>query len=126
MQTGRREQLNALEIRSKLGKEDYWAPIPYGDDSWIFKNKNRGSVIVSIWIEDDGIEWIHASIAFPDRTPTYEELKHLHSAVFNNGYAYQVFSPSESHISLHDYALHLWGRVDGKPGLPDFGRFGEI
>jgi hypothetical protein len=40
--------------------------------------------------------------------------------VFGDRWAYQVFAPPADHINLHNFALHLWGRLDGKPVLPDF------
>ena len=49
----------------------------------------------------------------------------MHRAVFP-GYAYQVFAPPESHVNIHGNALHLWGRADGKPILPEFGDMGTI
>jgi hypothetical protein len=50
----------------------------------------------------------------------------LHSAVFGEGHAYQVFVPTSEHINLKENVLHLWGKADGTPALPDFGRFGTI
>jgi hypothetical protein len=65
---------------------------------------------------------LHASIAFHDSDPTYADLAILHRAVFGRRrYAYQLFVPQNSHVNIHEHALHLWGRVDGKPMMPDFG-----
>lgn len=58
--------------------------------------------------------------------PTYDDLCLLHRAVFKDGYAYQVFAPPSRHVNIHQYALHLWGRSDGKPVLPEFGCEGTI
>ena len=46
--------------------------------------------------------------------------------VFAPGFAYQVFAPPTRHVNIHEHALHLWGRVDGKSITPDFGAFGTI
>ncbi len=82
----------------------------------------KGAIIVSQADHDD-VEWLHASIAFTERMPTYEELAILHRAVFGRKrYSYQLFVPESSHVNIHAHALHLWGRVDGKPALPDFGK----
>jgi hypothetical protein len=31
-----------------------------------------------------------------------------------------VFAPPTDHVNIHEYALHLFGRLDGTPALPDF------
>jgi hypothetical protein len=78
-------------------------------------------VIVTAFELDD-TEWIHASMTRDNRVPTYEDLCRLHRAVWGeHGYAYQGFYPPATHVNLHEHALHLWGRADGKPVLPDFG-----
>lgn len=69
---------------------------------------------------DKDIEWIHASISRRNCMPTYEDLSMMHKAVFTDGFSYQVFAPPSKHINIHKYALHLWGRVDGQPQVPDF------
>jgi hypothetical protein len=83
----------------------------------------NGSVIVTEadYENYDGAV-IHASLAFTDTDPTYADLAVLHRAVFGRRrYAYQCFVPENSHVNIHEHALHLWGRVDGKPMMPDFG-----
>lgn len=80
----------------------------------------KGSIIVTQADHDD-VEWIHASIALVDRDPTYAELALLARAVFGRRrWSYQVFAPETEHVNIHQHALHVWGRVDGKPVLPDF------
>lgn len=119
--------LQPLEIRRKLGKRFWGVPLPCGPNSWMFLSvlgKIKGCIIISADIEEDGVAYIHASISRP-QMPTYEDLKMLHETIFP-GFAYQVFAPSESHVNIHERALHLWGRVDGKPWMPDFGRYGTI
>jgi hypothetical protein len=83
-------------------------------------NEAAGSVIVS-QADHDGAEWIHASIAFTREMPSYEDLAALKEATFGpDRWAYQVFAVASEHVSIHNFALHLWGRADGKPALPDF------
>lgn len=109
-------------------KTEQW--YPFGPRGFRFKLKSLdfgwGSIIVS---QDDheNFEWIHASLAWGEDDPTYAELKLLHESVFTkHRFAYQVFAAASEHISIHDHALHLWGRADGKNELPDFGREGTI
>jgi hypothetical protein len=52
--------------------------------------------------------------------PDYADLKLLHTAVFADGWAYQVFAPPVKHVNIHEHVLHLFGRLDGSPVLPDF------
>ncbi len=112
-----------LELRRRLGRGDWATPVPFGPDGWkIVHLGGNSSVIVTCADQDDGLDWIHASIAHTDRMPTYADLKLLHAAVFGDGWAYQVFAPPSDHVNIHEYALHLWGRADGKPALPDFTR----
>ena len=118
--------IDALRLRRVMGRGSW--PIPpaeFGPDGWQMANPQGSSVIVTCSDQPDGLDWVHASIAHLDRMPRYDELARLHRGVFN-GPAYQVFVPRAEHINIHEYALHLWGRLDGKPALPDFGRLGTI
>ena len=86
-----------------------------------------GSVIVTQCSHAEYGEWVHASIAWTDHMPSYEDLTALKDAVFGpEREAYQVFPPASRHVSIHDYALHLWGRADGSAVLPVFGADGTI
>lgn len=118
--------VDALRVRLVLGRKEWCAPTPFGPDGWrLVRQDGSGSVIVSA-AEFDGAEWVHASIAFADHLPTYDDLKLLHLAVFGDGYSHQLFVPIADHVNIHDYALHLWGRADGTRILPDFGAGGSI
>jgi len=112
---------NPLAIRRALGSTTWKPPMPFGPDGWKFLNRNGvTSIIVSCSPQDDGNEWVHASIAHSLSMPTYDDLKMLQRVVFDGGWAYQVFAPPSDHVNIHNYALHLFGRLDGKPALPDF------
>jgi hypothetical protein len=112
--------VNALQIRRLLGRSDWSTPIPFGPDGWRYDHLGgEGSVIVTNAPHGEH-DWIHASIAWATRMPTYADLKVLHAAVFGSGWAYQVFAPPSDHVNIHEHALHLFGRLDGKAALPDF------
>lgn len=116
----------------KLSPKKIDRPEPFGDCGLMVSLYNSasvrdGSVIVTQAPWDDGIEWLHASIARQHRMPTYDELAALKAGVFGpERYAFQVFAPADRHISIHAHALHLFGRADGKSPLPDFGVMGTI
>ena len=100
-----------------------------GEDAWVFHGPGDMKVIVSYDPDSEpGVEWIHASISYriSTRFPTYNDLKRMHHGIFGDGHAYQVFVPADEHINITANVLHLWGRMDGKPTLPDFGRQGTI
>lgn len=119
--------LDGLGIRRALGRREWGAPTPFGNGYTFNQIGGPGSIIVTIWdLETDG-PWIHASRSGGDAMPTYADLCDLHHAVWGEtGYAYEIHAPADQHVNLHEYARHLWGRVDGKPALPEFGRFGTI
>lgn len=118
--------IDALRLRKVLGRSQWGVPTQFGPDGWLLGSTDglHRSVVVTAF-DWDGEEWIHASIAGPEM-PTYEDLVRLREAAFGDGYAYQVFAPSAQHVNIHEHALHLWGRADGKPVLPEFGAGGSI
>lgn len=114
--------LDALRIRKALGRDVWGPPTPWGPNGWTYVAKDRSVVVISCSpIPPDGTEWVHASISHPDTDPTYAELQHLHQAVWGDrdGFAFQVFVPRALHVNIHDHALHLWGRLDGRQFIPD-------
>src|SRR4051812_19591977 len=113
--------IDALRMRRVMGKDTYAAPVPFGPNGWHMRRLDQaGQIIATAAPMDDGLIWLHASLAYVNRLPEYSDLVLLHRAVFGDGYAYQVFAPAAKHVDLHPYALHLWGRADGKPALPEF------
>jgi len=129
--------VDPLVIRNRLGRDDWHPPSMMASimgsqahdaqDAWIIdQNKGDGRIILGAHIEPDGVPWLHASIS-RKRMPSYEDLAMLHNAVWGGaGFSYQVFAPKDQHISIHAYALHLWGRADGAAVLPNFGQYGTI
>lgn len=123
----------ALAIRARLGKKNWGIPKEFGPDGWYINHRSEiGKIIItSAPAPDDpdqsgGVRWLHASLSWMDHLPEYDDLVLLHKAVWPAGFAYQVFAPPSQHINIHPYALHLWGRADGEPALPNFGIDGSI
>lgn len=97
--------LNALAIRRRLGRKDWNAPKPFGPDGWSFLHfLGAGSILITC-ASHDGDDWVHASIAWGERMPTYADLKMLHAAVFGDGWAYQVFAPPSDHVNIPRHTL---------------------
>ena len=94
---------------------------PYQDEGGVRVMGTKGCIYPgSEW-------WLHASIAWTDQMPDYDDLAMLKDAVFGpERWAYQVFPPEARHVNIHEFALHLWGRVDGQNELPEFGQEGSI
>lgn len=122
--------VDALNIRRRLGRGTWGPPVPFGPDGFAFDTRSGGRIIVTAaaFVGRGGLraDWVHASISHPTVLPTYRELLALRAAVWPHGHAYQVFVPTAEHVNLHPTTLHLWGRADGTPELPDFGRWGSI
>lgn len=120
--------VDALKVRAVLGKKAWGVPQRFGPDGWKLVSVDRAASVIVSTAELDGVAWVHASIAHHDETiPAYDELVTLHRAVFGaGGWAYQLFAPPTEHVNIHAYALHLWGRLDGAPVLPNFGAGGSI
>lgn len=112
--------LNALRIRRLLGRGNWSTPLPFGPDGWRFDHLDGSARIIVSVADCEGADWIHASISRRDEMPSYADLKLLHAAVFDGGWAYQVFAPPDEHVNIHAHALHLFGRMDKAPVLPDF------
>lgn len=112
--------LNALHIRRRLGRSNWSTPFSFGPDGWCFDHFDGNARVIATVDSYDGDDWVHASISRADRMPSYADLKMLHDAVFGDGWAYQVFAPPSEHVNIHATALHLFGRLDGRPVLPDF------
>lgn len=118
--------LGGLFPRLRRVLADWSVPELFGPDGWMLTNLvKRQTLIITAAPADDGTEYIHASIA-GDVMPSYDDLVLLHRAAFGDTYAYQVFTPRARHVNIHQHALHLWGRADGKPVLPEFGSEGTI
>lgn len=113
--------IDGLRMRRVMGVDKWMVPTPFGPDGWQMDHKVENGRVLATCAPWAGYEMLHASMAFKDRLPTYDDLALLHKAVWPNGYAYQVFTPDDQHVNIHEFALHLWGRSDGVPMLPLFG-----
>lgn len=123
--------IDGLRLRAVMGKSEWGVPRLFGPDGWKMVNREgTASVIASFfyWNPDSGDlartlgqPWIHASMTRATGVPSYEDLCRLKRAVWgDDGWAYQYFVPPSNHLNIHPRALHLWGRADDTPAMPDF------
>lgn len=124
-------EFNALDIRRRLGRQNFGPPRDFGPSGFVYDGLREPlRILVSQGPAPEGgdpEDWLHASISHRDRMPSYDELQMMHRAVWGEtGWAYQVFAPLANHINIHERVLHLWGRVDGRAELPNFGVLGSI
>ena len=104
-------------IRRRLGEDEWSEPVCIATGRvWIFRSSLNSETVIVVVTELDDVSWIHASISNWHYMPAWGDLKLLHAAVFGDGWAYQVFPAVPD---LTKYTLHLFGRLDGKPALPD-------
>lgn len=126
-----------LRIRRIMGRDEWQRGEEFGPGGWRWVHVDGDcSIIVTqaplhVGSEAEGrldlTEWIHASMTRPGQVPSYEDLCRLKVAVWREkGEAYTIHPASDRHVNIHEHALHLWGRADGKPVLPDFAPFGTI
>ena len=123
--------INGPRLRKHWPRPEWCAPTPRGPDGWQVVAADRSaSIIISVapWLQDGvATNWVHASISRSAVMPSYEDLVRLKASVWGpDGEAYQVFAPVREHVNIHEHALHLWGRADGKGVLPRFGIYGSI
>ena len=92
-------------------------PVPPG---YVCVHPGGLKVIVSIDIQADWKAWLHVSFSYSDHLPSYEDIKNVKSLfIGDDRCAYQVFPPVDEHVNIHEFCLHLYSCLDGRP-LPDF------
>jgi hypothetical protein len=128
MRVADRIDIDAINKRLRQLDRTWDKATAFGEDGWFITGAHKGIIVSLDDTSDPGTEWLHASFSYqmPSRMPSYNDLKLMHRAVFGDGHAYQCFVPPAEHVNLTGNVLHLFGRLDGKPVLPDFGRHGTI
>ena len=76
--------------------------------------KNRPRIIVS-W----GGGWEHASVSYPNRTPTWGEMCRAKEAFWLDDETVIQYHPTdEEYRQVHPYCLHLWRSLDDEMPVP--------
>jgi hypothetical protein len=84
-------------------------------------------IVASAAIEDDNAVWVHISLSYPGKLPTWDDIKGVRNVILgSNRWAYQVLPPDDQSINIHPYCLHIWAPWDEDDDLmPDFARGGK-
>lgn len=71
------------------------------------------AVIASVAMESDGHHWLHVSASYPDRLPSWDNLKSV-KALFigKDREAIQILPPEAEYVNVHPHVLHLWCCLD--------------
>jgi hypothetical protein len=93
-------------------------------DGWLMRTDTRMTIYASGAVKSDGRRWLHLSMSYADRLPSYSEMTATMRAIMGNDAVAIHFLALESQsewINVHEFCLHWWHCVDGSP-LPDFSR----
>lgn len=83
---------------------------------WTF---NGLSVIASVRIMADGLEWLHVSFSRARKMPTYTDLQLVkRNFIGADKKAIMVFPEQENYVNLHPNCLHLW--YSAQNPIPEF------
>ena len=97
---------------------------PFGDGN-AYQHRAGLRVIVTTADFPDGRDWMHISVSRKDRLPNWDDLKLVKNTFAGEKrYAYQVFPPTDKHVNIHEFCMHLYVPLTGEPPLPDFTRGG--
>lgn len=81
------------------------------------------SVIASVAKEDDGKYWLHVSMSYINKMPSYKELVQIKELLIGvEEYAIMIFPTKQYHVNLLPTCLHLFHCLEGYP-LPEFSGF---
>lgn len=98
----------------------HWNSIEMLDDGCKYISRDKQTVIISGSRELDGNRWLHVSTAFPDRLPSWEELKEVKDIfIGRKKWAIQILPTEDKYVNLNPNVLHLWYCIDQEV-LPDF------
>lgn len=66
-------------------------------------------VLASTDTMEDGSKFLHISCSYPDRIPSWDDLKTVKDIfIGEDREAFQVLPKAKDYVNLHPYCLHLW------------------
>jgi hypothetical protein len=68
-----------------------------------------GPLIGACILVSNGGGWEHASVSFPDRCPTWDEMSLVKSVFWDeDACVVQYHPPKADYVNFHPFCLHLW------------------
>jgi len=104
------------------GYTEFKAPVP---GQRAFKRQQDGlCVITTVNKEVGGRTWLHVSLSFPDRLPTFSEVASVKLAFIGKfHYAAMIFPPQKYYVNQHPFVLHIFACPNDEWPLPEFSDF---
>ena len=98
-----------------------WREVERRRDGSMYTNALTGQRVILSLEEHEGRKWLHCSTSFPDRLPTWPELRDAKDLFIGREVeAVQILPPEKEYVNVHPYCLHLWAHADKSRALPDF------
>jgi hypothetical protein len=116
----------AFEHLLNLDVPATWERTREADDG-VEWTRGKLTIVASAAIEDDNAVWVHISLSYPGKLPTWDDIKGVRNVILgSNRWAYQVLPPDDRSINIHPYCLHIWAPWNEDDDLmPDFARGGK-
>lgn len=117
------EKIDSFFMAMDIRLPAVWRRIKYGEGGGGCYSHTLDALtaIISGATELDGKDWIHLSVSYRGRVPTWQEFKRTKEYFLGDVYAYQVFPTVADYVNIHPNVLHLFHCLEG-PQLPDFTR----
>lgn len=88
-------------------------------NAWARVQKNKSALWASVIASNDENGMEHASVAFKDRCPTWEEMCIVKDIFWREDEACIQLHPMKSeYVNFHETCLHIWRMKDAADGWP--------
>jgi hypothetical protein len=106
----------AIPVRVSLGLPRNWESVPTMAGKAYMNVLSGLRVIISLDTMEGGETWWHVSLSYPDKLPSWEDVKSVKDAfIGEDREAFQLLPRQEEYVNLHQYCLHLWAREEKTP-----------
>ena len=89
-----------------------------GGTGLLYLNGTKAKPATVVW--SNGMGWEHVSVAFANRTPTWDEMSKVKDMFWHEDETVVQFHPKKSeYVNIHPYCLHLWRKKGEEYKLPE-------
>lgn len=81
----------------------------------LFLHRSGLRVLASLETHSDKKRFAHVSCSYPNRLPSWEDLKNVKEIFLGDVHAFQALPPKAEWLNVHEFTLHLWHCLDGNP-----------